>query len=262
MLRRTCLVALLALALTGCNFGPQGPQGEGPGHRSQQLGMSPAEELDAGRQAYQQVLSELRGRILPRSDPEVSRVRHIVSRLVAAAGIELLQKEINLRVQGYRFEWEVNVAHDDRVNAFCLPGGKMIVFTGILEVAQNDDQLATVLSHEISHALAHHASERIARDESGRVSFLWQKAYDRQQESEADHIGVFLMAFASYNPEEAVRFWERMQQLENKKGKLPEILSDHPSDARRIRDLRGWARQAIEGKKAYDEGRVVHTPNR
>ena len=245
-----------SVTTTGCDQPPPpGANQQGPGKRPQRLALSPEEELELGRQAYRKVLAEMRGSVLAADHPDVGRVRHIGSRLVRAMGIEPLQREINLRVRGYRFEWEVQVVQSEQVNAFCLPGGKMIVFTGILAVAQNESQLATVLSHEISHALAHHASERVARDDRGVVSFLRNKAYDRQQESEADHIGVFLMTFAGYDPDEAVRFWLRMEQHSG--GGIPEFLSDHPSGAHRIRDLQNWAPKARAGKKAFDEGRIA-----
>ncbi len=138
----------------------------------------------------------------------------------------------------------------------------MVVYTGILAVAENDDQLATVLGHETAHALAHHASERVARDEQGRVSFLRGKAYDRQQESEADHIGVFLMTFAGFNPEESVRFWQRMAQHTGPGGNIPEFLSDHPSGQHRIRDLQAWVPKAVAAKKAFDEGRIAPASTR
>src|SRR5205823_3103671 len=132
------------------------------------------------------------------------------NRVVRAANIAPLRREIRLRMEGYRFEWEVNVVRDRKVNAFCLPAGKICVFTGILGVAQDDDQLATVLSHEIAHALAHHASERLAQERTRGAAGVFSKlSYGRMQESEADHIGIFLMTFAGYNPEAAVRFWER-----------------------------------------------------
>jgi len=161
-------------------------------------------------------------------------------------------------MQGYRFEWEANVIEDRRVNAFCLPGGKIAVYSAILQVTQNDDQLATVLSHEIAHALAHHSNERVTREESGRVNVLLNKAFDRQQESEADHIGIFLMTFAGYNPEEATRFWERMRQLSQGR-EIPEILSDHPSDERRIRDIERWVPKAERAKRAFDKGNIAST---
>jgi predicted Zn-dependent protease len=235
---------------------PEEGRGEGPGHRRQRLGLRPDEELALGEQAYQQVLRESRRRILPGDDPQVRHVRKIASRIVRAAGIEPLQREINLHIRGYRFEWEANVIQDRRINAFCLPGGKIVVFTGILPVAQNDDQLSVVLAHEIAHALAHHSNERITRKESGQVSFLMDKKFDRKQETEADHIGVFLMTFAGYDPKEAIRFWVRMSQV-NEGGRIPEFLSDHPSDEQRIRNMQRWVPMALAGKKAFDEGRIA-----
>src|SRR5262249_49645458 len=159
-----------------------------------------------------QVFSKFRGNILPADDPKTRQVRYVMSKLIRAVGIEPLQREINLNLRGYTFEWAANVVESDQVNAFCLPGGKMVVFTGILTITQNDDQVATVLGHEMAHALAHHANERVARDESGHVSFIRGKAYDRAQESEADHIGLFLMTFAGFDPRQAVRFWQEMEQ--------------------------------------------------
>jgi len=264
--RRPLLVPLAGLAfllLLACGgLGDQGepPQskGEGPGHRAQELGLPPEQEFEIGEQAYRKVLSENRGHILPATDPRVRKVREIASKIVRAAGIEPLQREINLHLKGYRYDWEVNVVDSRQVNAFCLPGGKIVVYTGILPVAENDDQLATVLSHEIAHALAHHSNERITRSETGRVSGFQEKAYDRAQESEADHIGLFLMTFAGYDPDEAVRFWERMAQRNQGAGRPPEFLSDHPSDERRIADMRKWTPMAKKAKQQFDAGHYKH----
>jgi metalloendopeptidase OMA1, mitochondrial len=257
------LAFLLLLACGGLgDMGepPQG-QGEGPGGRAQALALSPEQELDLGERAYAQVLSENRNRVLPKDDRQVKRVRDLAARIVKAAGIEPLQREINLHVKGYTFEWEANVVEEDQVNAFCLPAGKIVVYTGIFKVAQNDDQLATVMSHEIAHALAHHSSERIAREESGRVSLLQNKAYARQQESEADHIGMFLMTFAGYNPDEGVRFWQQMARRAGG-GQTPEFLSDHPSDRQRMVAMEAWAPRARAAKKAFDEGNIAPAPGR
>ena len=147
-----------------------------------------------------------------------------------------------------------------RINAFCLPGGKVAVFTGLLPVAANDDQLATVMAHEVAHALAHHTSERLAEQKPDGGSFLdllVGKAHDREQESEADHIGLFLMTFAGYDPEQAVVFWERMRTVSSGSSRPPEILADHPSDSKRIAQIGSWIRPAKAAKRAYDEGRIL-----
>src|SRR5437868_8274327 len=243
---------------TGCSL--EGTEnGEGPGHRPQPLALPPDKELELGREAYRSVLNEARGRIVPADDAEARRCRHVAGRIVRAAGIEPLQREINLRLRGYHFEWALNVIESRQINAFCLPVGKIIVFTGILEVTRGDDQLATMLSHAIAHALAHHASERVAREHSGVAGLLQRRAYDRAQESEADHIGLFLMTFAGYDPHAAIGFWELMSRR-GSSGQIPEILSDHPSDARRIRDLQSWIPRALAAKQAFDEGRIAGKP--
>jgi len=251
------------LLVAGCDDAGPPPQGsgEGPGHRAQQLGVSPEQEFELGQQAYRHVLRENRDRVLPAEDRQVRRVRAIVGKIVRAAGMKPLQREINLHLQGYRFEWEANVIEDRQINAFCLPGGKIIVYTGILRVAKDDDQLATVLGHEIAHALAHHSNERITRDQSGQVSGLAAKAYDRAQESEADHIGLFLMTFAGYDPDEAVRFWERMRRTHQGANRPPEFLSDHPSDERRIEDMQKWAPKAKAAKRQFDAGHIAPAPD-
>jgi predicted Zn-dependent protease len=248
-----CLVALVV----GCGL-PGQEGGEGPGGRQQPLALSPEEELAVGRQAYKEVMREYRGRVLPEGDPRVVRCRRVVGRLAKAAAIEPLQREIRLRVRGYRFDWQVNVIRDKQINAFCVPGGLIGVFTGILLVTgESDDALATVLSHEMAHALAHHASERVAQEQRGGGNILRALSYERMQESEADHIGVFLMAFAGYDPDEAPKFWRRMAKAQEGGGRVPEILSSHPSDERRIRALVRWVPRARAAKQALDEGRVA-----
>jgi metalloendopeptidase OMA1, mitochondrial len=274
-----------AFVVAGCT--PPGGQGEGPGHRAQRLALTPDQEVKLGEEGYREVLSK--SRVLPASSPQVRTVREVGERIERAVAIEPLRREINLHLEGYHFEWEFNVLQKDAINAFCMPGGKVAVFTGLLPVTQNEDQLATVMGHEIAHALAHHASERIARQESAERKLrilsvglgglseqdrrrvigvlaagaqFGSLSYDRKQESEADHIGLFLMTFAGYDPHQAVAFWERMQQATAKTGRPPEILSDHPSDARRIAQIRVWADQAQAGLKAYKEGRIAPAPGR
>jgi predicted Zn-dependent protease len=263
----TCWTVLAVLAL-GCappaaqeQRAP--PAGQGPGHREQSLALSPRQEFAVGMRAYNEVIDQYHDRLLPTNQPEVRRVRDITMRIARVAEIEPLQREINLRLRGYRFAWEANVIHDRQVNAFCLPGGKVFVFTGILPVAANEDQLATVLAHEIAHALAHHSSERLAREQQsggGILSQLGKLRFNRDQESEADHIGLFLMTFAGYDPHQAVVFWQRMTERMANAQRPPEWMSDHPSDEHRVAALRAWVPRAIAGKEAYDQGRIAPAP--
>jgi metalloendopeptidase OMA1, mitochondrial len=253
---------LVVATAVGCgDFGTQDRPGsdseEGPGGRVQVRGLNPRQELALGRQAYQQVLESYEGYFLPENNPQTNRVRQVATRIARASEIEPLQREILLHIRGYQFEWDARVIRDEQVNAFCLPAGKIFVFTGLLKFVENDDgELAAVMAHEVAHALAHHTSERIGRERSsGNV--LTKLSFSRMQESEADHIGVFLMAFAGYDPEKAAEFWDRMRRLAAQRGEPPEILSDHPSDERRFHDLRQWAPQAAAAKKAYDDGRIA-----
>lgn len=255
--RALALMAVLAfsVSVTGCDTGPRG---EGPGHRDQPLALSPHQELQIGREAYQEILKQMH---VVQRGPDVERVRRVSDKIAEAAENEPLQREINLRLSDYTFEWEYSVVKSDQVNAFCLPGGKIVVFTGLLRIVQNDDQLAAVVAHEVAHALAHHSSERIARERAvGRG--LRALSFNRSQETEADHIGIFLMTFAGYDPQEAVSLWREMQNAGRDQIHLPELLSDHPNDARRMEQLQAWVVPALGAKKAFDEGRVLSAKQR
>jgi predicted Zn-dependent protease len=252
------LSIVAVLAASGCEGPVREEQAEGPGHRTQVLALNPGQELELGRRAYREILStpSKYGDVFPRNSPETERVRAVAARIVKATEIRPLMQEMNLHPG--RFDWEINVLDSPQINAMCLPGGKIAVFTGLLEIVQNDDQLAAVIGHETAHALAHHVSERIANEQGGGsvLGLLRGKAFDRDQEAEADHIGIFLMTFAGYNPEEAVRLWQRMEQLSAQRPRVPEILSDHPSDERRLKNIASWVPRAWAGKHAYEEGRI------
>jgi predicted Zn-dependent protease len=168
-------------------------------------------------------------------------------------------------------KWEVQVVRDRQVNAFCLPGGKIVVYTAILPVCETDAGLATVMGHEIAHALAHHGAERMAQQQMAQVAVSAAGSsmgdmdpaqrqrmmqvlnagarfgilkYSRSHESEADHVGLLMMATAGYDPRESVRFWARMRAQAGG-GKTPEFLSTHPSHETRIRDLERWMPEAL-----------------
>ena len=163
------------------------------------------------------------------------------------------------------YQWEYKLIENKEVNAWCMPGGKIVVYSGILPVAKDDAGLATVMGHEVSHALANHGAQRMSAtqlQELGAVGValatgnktaeqqkMWQQYYgigsevgvmlpfSRSHESEADKIGLTLMAIAGYNPELAISFWERMSSSSSG-NKPPEFLSTHPADATRIANLR------------------------
>lgn len=164
-----------------------------------------------------------------------------------------------------QYEWSFYVLEDDTINAFALPGGKVFFYTGILKLMKNDDQIATVMGHEIAHVLARHGAERMSQQMLSNAGAqvlgsvlkipaeyqgLYNTAYglasnvgvilpfSRKHESEADTIGVNIMHKAGYNPDEAVKFWQTMSAQSG--GGTPEFLSTHPSDDRRIKEIQEY----------------------
>jgi predicted Zn-dependent protease len=184
------------------------------------------------------------------------------------------------------YKWEFNLIQDPNVNAFAMPGGKVVVYTGILPVTQNEAGLATVLGHEIAHVYAGHGAERLSQSlltQLGEVGLsaalakqpeqtksLFVSAYglgtqvgvllpfSRKQESEADHLGLIFMSMAGYDPQTAVAFWQRMAAASQGQSKPPAFLSTHPADQQRIEDLKKLVPEAME---YYRPGGVpVSTP--
>jgi predicted Zn-dependent protease len=175
------------------------------------------------------------------------------------------------------FAWEFNVVDDPTINAFCMPGGKVVIYTGILKVTQNEDALAVVMGHEIAHALANHGNERMSQGlvaQLGLTSLdlaLSQKPaatrslfmsaagvgaqlgvllpFSRKHESEADEIGLYLMSMAGYNPNEAAPFWERMTKAGG--SRPPEFLSTHPDPVKRSQQLRKMVPKAQAYARKY-----------
>ena len=175
------------------------------------------------------------------------------------------------------YQWEFNTVEDNTVNAWCMPGGKVVVYTGLLPVTKDENGLAVVMGHEIAHAIAKHGNERmtqqmkaqalgtvlstavsgspqatqdifnIAFGVAGNLELL---KYSRKHETEADKLGLVFMALAGYNPNESIGFWERMSKLGG--AKPPQILSTHPSDAQRIKDLQDWMPEAMKYYKNKD----------
>jgi predicted Zn-dependent protease len=222
--------------------------------RSQFIVVSESQELQLGEEAYQDTLKK--SRLSTRSDWQ-AQLRRVGQRIAAAAGKP-------------EYKWEFSVIQGKEVNAFALPGGKVAFWEGIMPVAQDDNGIAVIMGHEVAHALARHGAERMSQQMGaqaigqilsigvGKVSpgirddFLQLYGlgatvgvllpWGRTQESEADRIGLNLMAKAGYDPATAVAFWERMAKVGG--DKPPEFLSTHPSDETRIAQIKAWLPEA------------------
>ena len=250
-------LVLALMVLAGCATAPYTA-------RKQVLMVSPEREQALGYQAF----SQIRGKSRPSQDQALqNRVRMVGERLAKAADRP-------------DYKWEFQVFDDDKnANAFCLPGGKVGIYTGLFKYIKSDADLATVISHEVSHALARHAGERLSQARLAQAGGLALNVglaalgvgssasrvamqgyglgtqlgvllpYSRVQESEADRIGLILMAKAGYDPELALQFWERFAPAKKDKGQAPQFLSTHPSDATRIQSMRA----------SLDEARQYYT---
>ena len=202
---------------------------------------------------------------------QTQMVKRLGSRIQKAVEQYCAENNLSDRLQGY--QWEFNLIEDESLNAWCMPGGKVVVYTGLLPVTRTEAGLAVVMGHEIAHAFAKHGAERMTQGlivEMGGMALskalekspektqnLFMQSYGigtevgvllpygRVHEKEADHLGLIFMAMAGYNPNEAVGFWERMAA--SKEGPAPpEILSTHPADATRIRNIKKLIPEAMK----------------
>ena len=226
--------------------------------------MSVQQEAALGLQSYHQVLAQARA---IEEGPQLEMVKRVALRLAHATG-----------EAGSSFDWQVSLIRDEKVNAFCLPGGKIVVYSGILPVAQTEAGLATVLGHEMAHATSRHGAQRVLQQNLAQTAMTgiavsisdmdYQKQravmgalgagaqfgvlmpFGREHESEADHIGLLYMARAGFDPRESIAFWKRMEAQSH--GQPPEFLSTHPSHGTRVQQLEGWMPKAVE---EYDRAR-------
>lgn len=224
--------------------------------RSQLQMISEQQETRMGLSSYQEILEK---ETLSRDAVANERVRRIGARIAAATGRS-------------DYQWEFKLIENDKaLNAFCLPGGKVAVYTGLLPVAQDDAGLAAVIGHEVAHAIARHGGERLSQEllvagltvatvvatkdskqrdlyagllgAGAAVGFLLP--YSRLHESEADRMGLIYMAKAGYDPRAAVGLWQRMAAVGKDKAKPPEFLSTHPADSTRIKEIERWLPEAL-----------------
>ena len=240
--------------------------------RTQMVDTTMDQEVALGLQGFRQILAEAQ---VVREGEAVNEVREVARRLIEA-GPKLEQhlattRGVSAVTPWNQFEWEVAVIESEQANAFCLPGGKMAVYTGILPIAQNDDALAAIMGHEIAHAVLRHGAERMAQqklvqigavaagmstsDMDPRQRQLLMAAigvgtqyglmlpFSRNHESEADYVGLMLASAACFDPVESIGLWRRMGA--NSAGKAPpEFMSTHPSSDTRIQQLQGWMDEA------------------
>ena len=237
--------------------------------RRQLLFSSEGSETKMGFQAFEQIKRQYK----LSQDPEANALVAAVGRRIADAA------------QRPDYRWEFLVFEGKEANAFCLPGGKVGIFTGILKYTQDEAGMATVISHEVAHALARHAGERMSQSRLAQVGGIGLGAalggvgslagtaimqgyslgtqlgillpYSRTQESEADHIGLILMAKAGYDPAQALEFWQRMMTKDKKGAKPPEFMSTHPSDASRLKELEKFLPEA---RKYYPPAQEAQSP--
>lgn len=267
-LRSLLILCGLASLLAACETAPITG-------RSQIMLVSESEERQMGLQAYQQVLSQES----LSNDAQINALVEKVGRRIAAAA----ERPPGELWDAPHFRWEFKTIAKNEPNAFCLPGGKVVVYTGILPIARNEAGLAVVIGHEVAHALARHGAERmsnqivaqvgataaavaLAATASGRsrtylpammaalgagatVGFLLPMS--RAQESEADRIGLVLMALAGYDPREAIAVWERMRAASTG-ARQPVWLSTHPATTARLNDIRQWLPEAMRYYRPRD----------
>lgn len=207
--------------------------------------------------------------VLAANDSNSILVKKVGNKISAEITKYLATQKQSKRLTGYK--WEFNTIKSNTVNAWCMPGGKVVVYTGLLPVTQNEAGLAVVMGHEIAHAIAQHGNERMSQQMAiqmggtalavametqpaqtaqifnqvyGVGSGLGALAYSRKHESEADKLGLCFMAMAGYDPNAAVAFWERMAKAGG--GSPPQFLSTHPSDETRIKEIKAYMPKAMK----------------
>lgn len=233
-----------------------------------QLSLIPDSEMNA--MSFSQYSEFIKTNKLSSNKSDVDMVKRVGVKIQKAVETYFAQKNLSKELDGY--QWEFNVVESEEVNAWCMPGGKVVVYTGILPITKDETGLAVVMGHEIAHAIAKHGSERMShgllqqlggmalsvalQDEPELTQSIFMTAYgvgttigvmlpfSRSHESESDHLGMIFMAMAGYDPSYAVDFWTRMAA--NSQGAPPEWLSTHPSNETRIADIKKLLPEALK----------------
>jgi predicted Zn-dependent protease len=255
-------LVLSVVFLQGCQTNPV------TGRKS--LSLVPASEMQS--MSYSEYGTFLKSHTLSTNAEQTAMVTRVGTRIQKAVENYMAQNGKSSELAG--FKWEFHLVEDPEVNAWCMPGGKVVVYTGIMPVVQNETALAVVLGHEIGHAIANHGGERMSQgmvqqfggvalsvalsSKPAQTKALFAQAYNtgtqvavllpysRLDESEADRMGLIFMSMAGYNPDEAVTFWQRMK-ASSAGGQKPSVLtSTHPSDDKRISDIQKWLPEVKE----------------
>jgi predicted Zn-dependent protease len=261
ILKSKHLILFSLLLLSGCS------QVEITGRK--QLNLVPDSMMNSmSFQNYGEFLSEHK---LSTNVEQTQMVKRVGERIQHAVEKYCAENGLKNKLAGY--QWEFNLVEDPNVNAWCMPGGKVVVYTGLLPVTKTEAGLAVVLGHEIAHAFAKHGAERMTQglivemgglalskaleDRPEQTKDLFMASYgigsqvgillpySRVQESEADHLGLIFMAMAGYDPHEALTFWQRMAEA-NKGSQPPEFLSTHPANETRIEDIKKFLPEAMQ----------------
>lgn len=261
---RILLLSVVAAILTSCGTTSTVPISG----RKQNLLVSDEQVLCLSEQQYQEYMKTAKKSTNTTNTAMVQRV----GQRLANAVINYLNSN-GLSAETSQYKWEFNLVQNNELNAFCMPGGKIVVYEGLLPVTQDEAALSIVLGHEIAHAVAKHSAERLSnayKQEYGLQILttvasgmgvsndmlqlgqivasaggqFFTAGFSRKQESEADHLGIVFAAMAGYDPQVAIPFWQRMSQASG--GGSSSLLSDHPSDADRIQNLQGWMPEALQ----------------
>lgn len=277
---RLFLLAVVAAILTSCGTTSTVPITG----RKQNLIVSDEQVLSLSNQQYQEYMASAKKSANATNTAMVQRVgKNLANAVVSYLNANGLANEVS------QYQWEFNLVQDNQVNAFCMPGGKIVVYEGLLPVTQNEASLAIVLGHEIAHAVAKHSAERLSNAYKQQYGMqilgavaqgmgasygmlqlgqivaqaggqFFTAGFSRKQESEADHMGLIFAAMAGYDPQVAISFWQRMSQATG--GGSSSLLSDHPSDAERIKNLQGWLPEAQKYYKPATPATTTITPTK
>jgi predicted Zn-dependent protease len=260
---KVILLSVVALILVSCGTTSTVPITG----RKQNLIVSDEQVLSLSNQQYQEYMKTAKASTNAQNTAMVKRVgQNLANAVVSYLNANGLGAEVS------QYKWEFNLVQDKQINAFCMPGGKIVVYEGILPVTKDESSLAIVLGHEIAHAVAKHSAERLSNAYKQQYGMqiigavaqgagvntqlaqlgtqvlgvgaqAWSSGFSRKQESEADHMGLVFAAMAGYDPQVAISFWQRMAAQGTGSASL---FSDHPSDEKRIQDIQGWMSEALK----------------